>query len=444
MPRTLTFADCFGFELTNDADDDAADDDRDSDYNPADDDSDDDADDDHGGYGAGSDDDDNDDNDNDDADNDPDEPDDRILRPAAGPTNNGETTRVPAPTADGGTTGVNRTRVTTVLENDKDEDSETEEDDGPAAMPKLIPRLDDSDDDSDDDDEPPDNAGVETIRKTGVSENDKEEAEAEMQKKYGTRKHSKPLRRRQPRKYAPRYDDSDTTMAQFDQPMGMLFMTEQMSLKRGLKLFGKAGADKVVEELKQIEISKVFKPKKASDLTHAQKRAALEHLMYLKQKRCGRIKARGCADGRKQRLYKTKQETSSPTVTTEALFITLTIDTEERRKVITVDIPGAFMHSNMDELVHVRLSGPMATLLVRVDPEKYRKFVVKDKTGNATIYVELTKALYGTCQAALLLYKNLSSFLVTNSDLYSTSTTSALRTRRSMGSSAQSFGTWTI
>jgi hypothetical protein len=85
-----------------------------------------------------------------------------------------------------------------MLENDEeDEDSDTEEDDGPAAMPKLIPRIDNSDDDSDDDDddEPPDNAGVETIRKTGVSENDKEEAEAEMQKKYGTRKHSKPLRR---------------------------------------------------------------------------------------------------------------------------------------------------------------------------------------------------------------------------------------------------------
>jgi hypothetical protein len=182
--------------------------------------------------------------------------------------------------------------------------------------------------------------------------------------------------------------------------MGMLFMTEQMSLKRGLKLFGKAsaglklfgkaGADKVVEELKQIEIRKVFKPKKASDLTNAQKRASLEYLMYLMQKR---FKARGCADGRKQRLYKTKQETLSPTVTTEALFITSTIDAEERLKVVTVDIPGAFMHSDMDELVHVRLSGPMATLLVRVDPEKYRKFVVKDKKGNDTIYIELTKAL---------------------------------------------------
>jgi hypothetical protein len=108
MPRKLTFADRFGFELTNDADDDSADDDRDSDYDPADDDSDDDADDDHDGYGADSDDE---DNDNDDADDDMDEPDDPILRPAVGPTNNGG--RVPSPTANGGTTGVNRTRVNT-------------------------------------------------------------------------------------------------------------------------------------------------------------------------------------------------------------------------------------------------------------------------------------------------------------------------------------------
>jgi hypothetical protein len=75
MPRTLTFADRFGFELTNDDDDDdTADDDRDSDYDPADDDSDDDADDEHNDYGADS-----------DADDDPDEPDARILRPAAEP-----------------------------------------------------------------------------------------------------------------------------------------------------------------------------------------------------------------------------------------------------------------------------------------------------------------------------------------------------------------------
>ena len=156
----------------------------------------------------------------------------------------------------------------------------------------------------------------------------------------------------------------------------------------------------------------MVKPVKAGDLTRAQKRAALEYLMYLKQKRCGRIKGRGCADGSKQRLYKTKEETSSPTVSTEALFLTSLIDAEEERKVVTVDIPGAFMHADMDELVHMKMRGPMAELLVRVDPAKYRKYLVKDKSGNDILYVELTKALYGTCQAALLFWKNLSSFLI--------------------------------
>jgi hypothetical protein len=189
-------------------------------------------------------------------------------------------------------------------------------------------------------------------------------------------------------------------------------MTEQMSLKRGLKRFGKAGAEAVVSEMKQLEIRSVIKPTKASDLTRTQKRAALEYLMYLKQKRCGRIKGCGCADGRKQRLYKTKEETSSPIVSTEALFLTSLIDAEEEQKVVIMDIPGAFMHSDMDELVHMRASGAMAKLLVRVDPAKYREYVVQDKKGNDVIYVELTKALYGTCQAALLFWKNLSSFLI--------------------------------
>ena len=108
-----------------------------------------------------------------------------------------------------------------------------------------------------------------------------------------------------------------------------------------------------------------------TSLEAAQKRAALEYLMYLKQKRCGRIKGHRCADGRKQRIYKTKEETSSPTVSTEALFLSSLTDAEEERKAVTVDIPGTFMHIDMDELVHVRLSGPMIELLVRADPVKY-------------------------------------------------------------------------
>ena len=85
--------------------------------------------------------------------------------------------------------------------------------------------------------------------------------------------------------------------------------------------------------------------------------------MHLKQKQCRRIKARGCADGKKQRVYKSKDETSSLTVSTEAVFLTAVINAQECRKVMTIDIPGAFMHMDIDELIHVWLEGPMAELL---------------------------------------------------------------------------------
>jgi hypothetical protein len=117
-----------------------------------------------------------------------------------------------------------------------------------------------------------------------------------------------------------------------------------------------------------------------SDLAKGSKsrRRAIQYLMYLKQKRCGRIKARGCVDGRKQCLYKSKDKTSSPTVSTEAVFLTSVIEAQERRKVMTIDIPGAFMHVDINELIHVWLEGPMAKLLMRVDPDKYQTYMSKE------------------------------------------------------------------
>ena len=48
--------------------------------------------------------------------------------------------------------------------------------------------------------------------------------------------------------------------------------------------------------------------------------------MFINQKRCTNIKVRGCADGINQREYLAKDDTSEPTVETEALFLTCLID----------------------------------------------------------------------------------------------------------------------
>ena len=64
-------------------------------------------------------------------------------------------------------------------------------------------------------------------------------------------------------------------------------------------------------------------------LTRAERRKS--YLMYLKRKSTGRIKGRGCADGRKQRKFITRLKATSPTVSTEAVLITATLDASEGR-----------------------------------------------------------------------------------------------------------------
>jgi hypothetical protein len=68
------------------------------------------------------------------------------------------------------------------------------------------------------------------------------------------------------------------------------------------------------------------------------------------------------------------------------------------------------MQTNMDELIHVKLEGELADLLIRVDPS-YACFLTYEGSKKV-IYAELTKALYGTVQAWYLFWKDLSKFLV--------------------------------
>jgi hypothetical protein len=144
-------------------------------------------------------------------------------------------------------------------------------------------------------------------------------------------------------------------------------------------------------------------PVAANMLTRDEKLQALQYLMYLKKKCCGRIKGRGCTDGQKQHVYKTKEESSSPTVAIKSLFLTAAIDAKEWRCVATCDILGAFMHADMDKDVHMQIKGPMAELLVQIDPELYQPYVTMER-GKPVVYVKLVKALYGMLQASLLFW----------------------------------------
>eukprot|EP00957_Ditylum_brightwellii_P134922 10287057-Ditylum_brightwellii.AAC.1 len=98
-------------------------------------------------------------------------------------------------------------------------------------------------------------------------------------------------------------------------------------------------------------------------MTQQSKRDALRYLVFLSKKGCGRIKARGYADGRKQQKHTHRDDASSPTVSTAALLLNCVIDAKEKRDVATLDVPNAFMQADMDEPVDMKIKGSMAELL---------------------------------------------------------------------------------
>ena len=85
------------------------------------------------------------------------------------------------------------------------------------------------------------------------------------------------------------------------------FVTEQMSAKWGLQLFGEAGAKAVMKELEQLVYRKVMEGRKSHDLTKEHKSAALQYLMFLNEKDVGRsrgkdmltVVSRGCTSLRR-------------------------------------------------------------------------------------------------------------------------------------------------
>lgn len=133
-----------------------------------------------------------------------------------------------------------------------------------------------------------------------------------------------------------------------------------MIWKKGLRLFQEKGEEAFSRELYKIHDMEGFQAKHWDELSKEERAKALCYIMYLKDKRDTTIHGHGWADGRPQRLYTNKQETSAPTVSLAALMIMCVIDMFEGRDVATLDIAGAFLQTRVpedDEDVHVILEG---------------------------------------------------------------------------------------
>jgi hypothetical protein len=180
------------------------------------------------------------------------------------------------------------------------------------------------------------------------------------------------------------------------------------SLTKGLKKFGNAGHNAAFNEIKQLHDRIVFEPIHLSDLTDQERKRAMESLIFLVEKRDGRVKGRACANGSTQRDYMDREDAASPTAATESILITALIDAKQKRDVMTADIPNAFVQTDIEpaekgKRTIMKIRGPLVDMLIEIAPEIYKPYVSYEK--GKVLYVKMLKALYGMLVSSLLYYK---------------------------------------
>jgi hypothetical protein len=187
----------------------------------------------------------------------------------------------------------------------------------------------------------------------------------------------------------------------------------RLTIKKAMAKNPGATVTSVQKEFRQLIDKDVWTLMRKADLTGPQLRSAIRSSMFLKEK----FDAAGVFDKLKARLVaggdgqdKAQFENlSCPTVTQETVMMVLAIAAVEKRKLMTIDITGAYLECDLtDEMEVIMKLDPLLTRILQAVDKSAVGF--EDEKG--VTYVKLNKALYGTVQAALLWYKKLSGVLI--------------------------------
>jgi hypothetical protein len=115
------------------------------------------------------------------------------------------------------------------------------------------------------------------------------------------------------------------------------------------------------------------------------------------------VKAHSCAYGSVQQDHVVKEEAALPAIALESLFLTTTIDAQENRDIVTIDIPGVFLHATNQDYVIMQMNSTLAELMAKTDPKHYRKYL-SDGKRRKVLYLCLQKAFDEMMKSALLCY----------------------------------------
>ena len=129
----------------------------------------------------------------------------------------------------------------------------------------------------------------------------------------------------------------------------------------------------------------------------------------LTRKKTGDIKGRLAYNGAPTWSWITSEDKSSPTILNKSLILTWAVNAYERRDVISIDIPNAYLHAElpekkMGERVIMNIREKSVNWLVEIDSLSYRAFVVIER-GEHVLYLQVLRAIYGMLEAGLLWYR---------------------------------------
>ena len=106
------------------------------------------------------------------------------------------------------------------------------------------------------------------------------------------------------------------------------------------------------------------------------------------------MKGIGCANGHPQQEYITKKESSSPTVLLYALMDSCLMDAIDNTKVITVDIPAAFLQGDWLQDEHpgyIMFEGIMVEMICEIDQSYYKKSYGAKPVGRNSYTVDSSR-----------------------------------------------------
>ena len=190
----------------------------------------------------------------------------------------------------------------------------------------------------------------------------------------------------------------------------LMIKVYQMSVKESVAKLGEGVHDALRKEFKKMDEMDVFKFLRYKDLNEEQRKKIIHSSAVIKEKTdvnglVTSIKGRWVASGNQmnKELY---ESGSSPTVSTEGVFMQFALCAGANQIWSTIDIGSAYLHSEMTEFVAVYIAPGLVRYVIDVMPHA-AEFV--DDRGR--LLVQLKKALYGCVQSSRLWYEHMDKVL---------------------------------